>query len=325
MNGSATAVSHPNIAFIKYWGNRDHDLRLASSGSISMTLGALSTRTAVRFDPRLAADQLTLNGQGATEEARLRVSAHLDLVRERSSLTEYAHVESENDFPSGAGLASSASAFASLTLAACAAASLQLGPHELSRLARRGSGSAGRSIFGGFVEALTGPVDADGYALPIAPAEHWALVDWIVVVHSAAKSIGSSEGHRLADSSPLQAARIADAPRRLNLCRQAILRRDFSALAEIAELDSDRMHAVMQTSQPPLLYWQPQSIELMHAVRRWRLEGLPVCYSLDAGPNVHCLCPSDHADEVGSRLRALCPEARLIRSGPGGPARLVEA
>jgi len=323
--GAAAAVSHPNIAFIKYWGNRQDDLRLPANGSISMTLGALLTRTSVRFDPQLGADQLTVNGQPASEEARLRVSAHLDYIRGLSRSSERAVVDSQNDFPSAAGLASSASAFASLTLAACAAARLELDPRAYSRVARRGSGSAGRSVFGGFVEAYTGEADLDGYAQQLAAPDHWDLVDWIVITSQAAKPVGSSDGHRLAATSPLQAARLADAPRRLNLCRQAILQRDFAALARVVELDSNLMHAVMLTSQPALLYWQPETVELMHSISRWREQGLSVCYTVDAGPNVHCLCLGEQAEQVRHQLESLVPEARMIRSGAGGPARLVSA
>ena len=323
--GAAVAVSHPNIAFIKYWGNRQDALRLPANGSISMTLGGLLTRTSVRFDPQLGADQLTLNGQPASEEARLRVTGHLDYIRGLSRSSEHAVVESQSDFPSAAGLASSASAFASLTLAACAAAALELDSREFSRIARRGSGSACRSVFGGFVEACTGEADSDGYAQQLAAPDHWDLVDWIVITSQAPKPVGSSQGHRLAASSPLQAARVADAPRRLNLCRQAILGRDFAALASIVEEDSNLMHAVMLTSQPALMYWQPETVTLMQAIRAWREQGLSVCYTVDAGPNVHCLCLGEQAEQVGRELESLVPEARLIRSGAGGAARLVGA
>ena len=323
--GAAVAVSHPNIAFIKYWGNRQDALRLPANGSISMTLGGLLTRTSVRFDPQLGADQLALNGQPASEEARLRVAAHLDYIRGLSRSSEHAVVESQSDFPSAAGLASSASAFASLTLAACAAAALELDSREFSRIARRGSGSACRSVFGGFVEAYTGEADPDGYAQQLAAPDHWDLVDWIVITSQAPKPVGSSEGHRLAATSPLQAARVADTPRRLDLCRQAILQRDFAALAGIVEQDSNLMHAVMLSSQPALMYWQPETVTLMQAIRGWREQGLSVCYSIDAGPNVHCLCLGEQAEQVGRELESLVPEARLIRSGAGGPARLVGA
>ncbi len=324
-DGVATAVSHPNIAFIKYWGNRDERIRLPANGSLSMTLGGLHTRTSVRFDAALQADEVSLNGAPASPGSVQRVAAHLDHIRSLSGVAEYAAVSSESDFPTGAGLASSASAFASLTLAACAAAAYAVDPQVASRIARRGSGSACRSLFGGFVEGLTGDADKDGYAQQLAPPEHWDLVDWIVVFDQQPKEVGSSDGHRRATTSPLQAARVADTPRRLDLCRRAIQERDFDALAEVVELDSHLMHAVMLTSQPPLMYWQPETLDLLRTVRGWRADGLRACCTVDAGPNVHCLSPADAADELHRALQQHCPQARLIRGIPGQAACLVEA
>ncbi len=137
------------------------------------------------------------------------------------------------------------------------------------------------------------------------------------------KPTGSSEGHPLAQTSPLQAARVADTPRRLALCRQAILKRDFDALAELVELDSNMMHAVMMTSTPPLLYWRPETIAIMQAVQEWRLGGLPVFYTIDAGPNVHVLCPADRADEVADRLQAVPGVTGILTATTGGPAQLI--
>lgn len=320
---SATAISHPNIAFIKYWGNRDHQLRLPANGSISMTLGGLETVTTVAFDPTLNADQTTINGMPASPETQLRVSDHLRLIRALADPLPHAQVDSESNFPIGAGLASSASAFASLTLAAAEAAGLELGPLELSRLARRGSGSASRSILGGFVELNTGGSDQDGYAQQIASVEHWGLVDWIALIEGQPKAVGSSRGHALADSSPLQPIRLAEANRRLDACREAIRSKDFEQLARIVELDCNLMHAVMMTSTPPLLYWTSRSLEIMRAVSSWRKDGLPVCYTVDAGPNVHCLCPQEVSEEVGLRLLTLDGSLDLIQAGMGGPTRLV--
>jgi diphosphomevalonate decarboxylase len=320
---TATAEAHPNIAFIKYWGNRDESLRLPANGSISMNLDGLHTRTTVAFDTALEADRLTLAGKPASGPALERVSATLDLVRGMGGMNERAEVVSENNFPSGAGIASSASAFAALALAASLAAGLELSEVELSRLARRGSGSACRSVPGGFVEWRIGTGDADSYAVSIAPPEHWELVDCVAVVSAGHKETGSTAGHALAGTSPLQAARVADAPRRLDLCRRAILARDFEALAGVVELDSDLMHAVMMTSRPPLPYWLPASLGVMQAVRAWRGAGLPVIYTVDAGPNVHVLCPRERAGEVEGRLGALPGVEQVLVAGVGGPARSV--
>jgi len=320
---TARAVASPNIALIKYWGNLDHNLRWPSNGSISLTLGGLETRTTVTFDETLPSDRLTVDGLTLPNSALLRVSEHLDRIRRIAGIHTPAHVESQNNFPAGVGVASSASAFAALTLAGTAAADLSLNPKELSRLARLGSGSACRSIFGGYVEWHAGETDADSYAEPLAPPEHWDLIDLIAVISREHKGVGSTQGHTLADTSPLQSARVADAPRRLNICRDALLHRDFPTLASIVELDSNLMHAVMFTSTPALIYWSPATLEVMHAVTAWRAEGLDVCYTIDAGPNVHCLCRKQHADQVEERLDYLPGVIDLLRAHPGGPASVI--
>ena len=323
--GAATAQASPNIAFIKYWGNRDDALRLPSNGSISMNLDGLYTRTTLRFQPSLPYDELIINGHEVTGHGLERVSAFLDLVREMSGSKLFAEVISENNFPSGAGIASSASSFAALSLAATHAVGLELNEAELSRLARRGSGSACRSIPGGFVEWQSGTDDQDSFATSLAPPHHWPLADCIAVVSTLHKKTGSSEGHALAATSPLQAGRVADAPRRLELCRTAILERDFAALADILELDSDMMHSVMMTSTPPLVYWQAETMNVLKAVRSWRSAGLPAAYTVDAGPNVHILCPVEHSREVEKRLRGLNGVHDVLVAKAGGPATLVRA
>jgi diphosphomevalonate decarboxylase len=318
-----SAISHPNIAFIKYWGNRDDALRLPANGSISMNLDGLFTRTTVQFDPVLTQDRLILNNQPASGPALARVARFLDLVRALAGEQLYAHIESEYNFPTGAGIASSASAFAALALAASRAIGLELTEGELSRLARRGSGSAARSIPTGFVEWLPGETDTDSYAVSIAPPDHWRLADCITILQSAHKPVGSTQGHAIAHTSPLQAARVAHAPERLNICRQALLQRDFRAFASMVELDSNLMHAVMMTSTPPLFYWEPASLLIMKAVKEWRAAGCEVCYTLDAGPNVHVICQAAIAGQVKDKLANIPGVQQVLIALPGGPARLV--
>ena len=319
-----TALANPNIAFIKYWGNRDEALRLPANGSISMNLEGLETRTTVLFDTVLPADDVKINGKIAGEGARARVSQMLDEVRTLSGIHPFARVESENNFPTGTGIASSAAAFAALALASSRAAGLDLDEAALSRLARHGSGSACRSIPGGFVEWAAEKGDADSYAVSIAPPEHWDLADCIAIISADQKLTGSTEGHALARTSPLQFARVEDTPRRLDICRNAILKRDFAAFAEIVEEDSNLMHAVMMTSRPPLFYWQPATLAVIQAVRVGRTNGLEVCSTIDAGPNVHVIC-TDAAAEETARLVGNLPGVREVRLAKvGGPARLVE-
>jgi diphosphomevalonate decarboxylase len=320
---TATAQAHPNIAFIKYWGNRDNHLRLPMNGSLSMNLDGLTTRTTVSFQPSLPFDELIINGHEVTGAGLKRVSEILDLIRGQANINHKAEVLTENNFPSGAGIASSASAFAALALAGSKAAGLDLSERELSRLARRGSGSASRSILDGFVEWQAGSSDDDSYAFSIAPPSHWQLIDLIAIVSASHKKTGSTEGHAVAPTSPLQAARVADAPRRLDLCRRAILEKDFNAFTSIVELDSDMMHAVMMTSAPALHYWKPASLAVMEAVRAWRMDGLPACYTVDAGANVHVLTLETEAQTIEKNLRGIAGVDKIIVARPGGAAKIV--
>jgi len=319
---SSTALAHPNIAFIKYWGNRDNALRLPVNGSISMNLAGLFTRTTVSFNSEKR-DSLSINKQEVTGKGLDRVSYILDLVRKMANIDERAEVTSENNFPAGAGIASSAAAFAALALASSRAAGLTLSEAQLSVLARRGSGSASRSIPAGFVEWQMGKDEADSYAFSIASADHWNLVDCVAIVSSSHKKTGSTEGHAIAGTSPLQDARVEDAPRRIEICRNAILKKDFEAFANIIEHDSDIMHSVMMTSNPPLMYWQSATVEIFHQVREWRASGLPVGYTVDAGANVHVICLGDSAKEVEKRLREIPGVSDVLVAGVGGAAKVV--
>ena len=362
----ATAVANPNIAFIKYWGNRDDRLRLAANSSLSMNLAGLETRTTVEFSlqtavsslqtaegrrlqsslqatdaaPGMARDEITVGGRRLEGEEAERVTEVLDRVREMASSPRWdssstavptlavsgrwsAVVESTSNFPQGAGIASSAAGFAALAVAAAAAAGLSLTEAELSRLARRGSGSACRSVPGGFVEWEATGRDETSFARSIAPPEHWALTDLVAVVSREPKAVGSTGGHALAATSPLQGARIAGAPGRLAECKAALLERDFERFAAVVEQDSDLMHAVMMTSVPALQYRLPEALAMMRAIRRWRAEGLAVCYTVDAGPNVHVICAPGAAGEARRELEKLDGVMEILEAGVGGPARVV--
>ncbi len=323
-NFSASAIAHPNIALIKYWGNRDHELRIPENGSISFNLDGLYTKTKVTFESSLENDILEINGQIIGNSELKRVSQFLRWVSEISGKHYFAKVISENNFPIAAGIASSASAFAALSLAATKAFDLELSEKELSRLARRGSGSACRSIPDGFVEWKPGRTDEDLYAVSIAPSSHWDLVDVIAVVKGKHKSVGSTAGHALAHTSPIQKARVADAPRRLDIGRNAIMKKDFLALAEIVEVDSNLMHAVMMTSNPSLIYWEPTTITIMKTIPELRQTGIPVCYTLDAGPNVHVIVESKFVKKIEERLSELAGIEKILVASVGGPAKVIQ-
>ncbi len=318
----ATAIAHPNIAFIKYWGNEDDALRLPANPSLSMNLGDLQTSTRVTFSDSFRIDELKINGQSITGPAMKRVSSSLDLVRTEANLHLPARIESESNFPVGSGIASSAAAFAALSVAGAAAAGLQPDEAALSRLARRGSGSASRSVPTGYCQWLTGN-DKTSVATSIAPPDYWDLCDLVVVVSQEHKAVGSTGGHAIASSSSLQAARVAGAETRLQACRAALLERDLSKMGPIIEEDAVIMHSVMMSSQPPLYYWNAATMALIQATQQWRAEGLEVYFTIDAGPNVHLICETSQAKAVEKAVRQIVGVQDVLSSGPGGPARLI--
>jgi diphosphomevalonate decarboxylase len=320
--GRATAVSCSNIAFIKYWGNRDPALRLPNNDSLSMNLSAATTTTTVEWDPGLADDQVVIQDREAQGERRARVVRHLDRIRAMAGLSSRARVTSENSFPMATGIASSASAFAALSLAASAAAGLNLSERELSCLARLGSGSACRSVPAGFTWWHAGHSHATSYAESIAGPDHWDLRDLVAVVSITPKAVSSADGHRLAPTSPFYAARLAALPARLQVVKEALLVRDFVRLGAAIEAEAIELHVIAMTSRPPIIYWLPVTLAVIQAVRDWRAEGLPVCFTLDAGPNVHLICPADHAPAVERRLIALPGVAQVIACAPGGGVQL---
>jgi diphosphomevalonate decarboxylase len=290
-----------------------------------MNLHGLETVTEVTFDTSKTSDSFVLNGIEQAGQSLSRVSAHLDNVRRIAGVTTYAHVNSNNSFPTGTGIASSASAFAALTLATCNSLSLDLSESELSALARLGSGSASRSIPSGFVEWAPGHDHKSSIAVAIAPPEHWRIMDFVVVVSKSHKDVGSTSGHMLANTSILQAPRVHDAPRRLSTCREAILSRDIEQLIQIIEEDALLMHSVMMTSVPPLLYWTPETLRVINSVRRWHAEGIPVGFTIDAGPNVHIITTVEGSDEVRCRLQQLDCILEVIEATPGSGASVVKA
>ncbi len=324
-NLHAAAVANPNIAFIKYWGDRDHRIHLPVNGSISMVMDGLETHTSVSFDPTLRDDSLTLNGISTSGNSLLRVQRFLQYVRDLVGEQIFARVESANNFPMGAGIASSASAFAALSLAATRALGMELSEMDLSRLARLGSGSACRSIPGGFSEWIAGSNDSTSFAQSIAPPDHWDLVDVVVIISREHKKVGSIEGHRLASTSPFQNTRVAGANHRLDVCRSALLLKDFDMFADIVEFDSNLMHAVMMTSNPPLFFWEPDSLQLIKEVPHWRKSGLPVCYTLDAGPNVHLITLSEYTDEIKQKISGITNAHNFLTATPGKGARACDS
>lgn len=322
---SATAEAGANIALTKYWGDADADLRIPANDSISLTLDRTRTVTTVSFRPDRPTDEVVVDGRVAAGPARERVVAHLDLLRGLAGVPWPARVVSRSNFPAAAGIASSAAGFAALTVAAAAALRLQLTARELSRLARRGSGSAARSIFGGFALLHAGTTDEQAYAEPLQEAGWWEVRDLIAVVSRAEKSVPSTTGHRLARTSPVHPARVAQVPGLNERLRQALAERDFTALGEVAEQDALLMHAVTMTSRPAILYWLPGTLAVMRKVRRWREEGVPAYFTIDAGSTVHVLTLPEHQGRLLADLQADPLVEQVLACGPGAGARPVEA
>jgi diphosphomevalonate decarboxylase len=315
-----TVRAGSNIAFIKYWGVDDADINLPQTSSISMTLADAHTTTTVAWAAPgdLDHDEITIDGRTLPGEAGARVVRHLDRIRALAQSRQYARVASRNNFPMASGIASSASGFAALTVAGCQAIGLTLSPTQLSALARRGSGSASRSLFGGYVRWERGHDDATSVAHSLYSVEHWDLVDLVAIVSRGEKSVSSEGGHRLAATSPLNQARVDHVAALLPQVEQAIGARDLAALGEAIEWDALAMHAVMQTGTPSLLYWQAGTVAILQAVRAWRADdGLQVYFTIDAGPNVHVICAAHDAAVVQSRLAALPAVEEILVTHPG--------
>jgi len=320
----ATARACSNIAFIKYWGNQDEAIKVPVNSSISMNLDGIYTETSVRWDDTLTSDELVLNGEATTGQALNRVTEHLSFIRNRLNIKSFASVKSVNNFPMGAGIASSASSFAALTVAAVKATGADVSERVLTSIARLGSGSASRSIPSGFVIWHQGNSHETSYAESFATPDYWDLVDVIAIISGEHKAVGSRQGHTSANTSDLQNARVSGAGERLKICQNAILSRDFVTFADVVEYDSNLMHAVMMTSRPPLFYWLPTTLTVMDGVRHWRANGVNVCYTLDAGPNVHCICLRADAEKVANNLREIQGVKDVRVAGVGGGAHLIE-
>jgi diphosphomevalonate decarboxylase len=325
MSKKASARARANIALVKYWGKADERLNTPAVGSISITLEALWSETEVHFLSELSEDRFVLNGERRGGQLA-RVSACLDVLRQRAGIVTRADVMSRNNFPTGAGLASSASGFAALAAAANAALELGLTDRELSIVARRGSGSAARSIFGGYVEMHAGCAadGSDSFAEPLASASTWPLDVVVAITETAEKAVGSGPGmQRSAESSPYYAAWVETSARDLATAREAIAGRDFDKLAAVAEHSCLKMHATAMASEPGLLYWNPATVECIETVRALRRDGVPVFFTIDAGPQVKAICEPAARATVSAALGSLPGVVKELASGLGPGVELL--
>lgn len=314
----AAAQAQPNIALVKYWGKKDTERNLPAAGSLSLTLDALWTRMSVTFDD-IDRDSLLVNG--AASPAMLpRVSRCLDAVagKDRSP----ARIESESNFPIGAGLASSASAFAALVVAADAAIGGDLDTLSLARVAGRASGSAARSLYGGIVELTAGENEID--VAQIADCEDWPLEVVVAITATAEKPVGSGDAMiRSAESSPFYSDWITRQTDDLDTARAAVRERDFASLAAVSEHNCLKMHSVMWTSRPPIVYWNKATIACMETIRSLQSDGVPVFFTIDAGPQVKAVCLPEVSAVVRAALTQTSGVVDTMASGLGRGARLM--
>jgi diphosphomevalonate decarboxylase len=327
MNYRAAAKAYSNIALVKYWGKQASPLNLPAVGSISVTLNELHTTTQISFSKDVDQDRLILNKMRASKEVEQRVCNFLDLVRSAANVNLKAEVISDNNFPTGAGLASSASAFAALALAGCSALRLNLSKAALSELARRGSGSAARSIYGGFVEMKKGEKGdgSDAIAIQLADHNYWDLRLLILVTSEAEKEISSTSGmNHTAQTSPYYSQWVINSGGDIDSVRSAIASKDFEKLGEITEYSCLKMHALSLSARPAIIYWNALTLDLMHAVRDLRRSGLPVYFTIDAGPQVKVITVPQYIERIKGELAHIPGIKKSIETSLGPDAETLE-
>ncbi|MBI4080819.1 MAG: diphosphomevalonate decarboxylase [Candidatus Levybacteria bacterium] len=356
----ATAIAPSNIAFIKYWGRKDEELRLPENGSVSMNLSNLLTTTTVEFDGKYKADEVFISsviasgakpstGRYLAKQSHVilnqaespaaqraawvqndklnsdkKIIQHLDRIRKMAKISKKAKVVSQNNFPRGTGLSSSASGFAALTVAASNAASLQLSEKELSILARLGSGSACRSIPDGFVEWLDGDTSDTSYAHTIFPPDHWDIVDVAVILTEEVKDVSTSEGQKSARTSPFYELRLQNIKNKIANIKDYIKDKKFQAFGEIVEQEALELHAIMLTSTPSLIYWYPATITVMKHVKKWRKEGLEVYFTMNTGQNIHLMCEGKDKEALLSRIKELPDVKDVIVNTPAKGTQITQ-
>ena len=313
----ATTIAPSNIAFIKYWGKKDEELKLPENSSISMNLSNLITTTTVEFNPEFKKDLVVIDNKIDAKESN-RVIKHLDLIRKKANIFLKAKVVSNNNFPDGTGLSSSASGFSALTLAATKATSLNLQESELSILARQGSGSACRSIPDGFVEWV------GEEAKSLYPPEYWAIVDVVAIISQEKKETSSTDGQKFASTSPFFQTRLNNINEKIIRLKEALETKNFTEFGKIVESEALELHAIMLTSTPSLIYWQPETIKLMKLVKKWRSEGLEVYFTINTGQDIHLIIEEKNTKELVKKLKDIKEVKNIIVNSPAVGARLTE-
>ena len=321
-----TAKANANIALIKYWGKKIANLNIPQNNSISVTLSELETITTVEFHTKYTKDILIINGNMQDKIETQRVSQHLNLIREMANITQKAKVVSVNNFPTSTGLASSSSAFAALSLAATQAAGITLNSHDLSILARKGSGSACRSIHSGFVEWIGGNTDSESFSKQLLTPDKWPDFRIVVVITSnEAKDIKSTMGmDQTVATSPMYKTWLETIKQDIEIMRRAIEIKDFTLLGETAERNCLKMHATMLTTVPPLIYWNDITVNIIKSIIKWRNQGLECYFTIDAGAQVKILCEQENIEKLKLKLSELRGIQDIIICNPGPAPKIID-
>ncbi len=334
MNGFYRATVASNIAFLKYWGKRDKALQWPANDSLSMTLDQLKTETRARLyqgDDHL----FRFEGRVYTRQTRQfdKAFRHLDELARLLGEERRLEIDTLNHFPIGAGMASSASGLAALTIATLAAwldaptfdrlAAQGFSAERLAHLSRLGSGSAGRSLFGGYVVWEAGVTADQQRVWPFAPATAWNLRDTVVVCSADEKSLSSSDAHQEAWSSPLFKPRLAGLPERMKAMQAALERRDMESLGPLLETEALEMHAVIMTAGQPHQYLAEASLDFLVRLRNARQAGKVQAYfTIDAGPNIHVIHEASEHEKLCQWLKSEYPTQLLLHDKVGSGPQL---
>lgn len=321
--GLGIAQASPSLALVKYWGKSDTRANLPATPSIAVTLQKLCSETRVwAIRPSALGkhieDQVWLDGE---YQKPGRFFAYFEGLREVLGRDIAFWAESTNNFPTAAGLASSSSGFAALTLAACAAAGFRAETELLSSLARLGSGSAARSLYGGFTLLPA----ASESALQLHSHEYWDELRLVVVrIQDGPKDLSSREAmERTRLTSPYYDAWVNDAQNVCNEARVALENRDIEALGNAMRVSYLRMFATMFSSRPPYIYWKPDSLRVIHLCEELRNQGLPAWETMDAGPQVKILTTASAVDRVLDAVSSEIGEHKTIVDRVGSGPRVL--
>jgi len=318
------AAACANVALVKYWGKRDLEANLPAVGSISLTLDGLEAHARISANSR---ERFTSHGTPVSGKAQQAMVHFLDWLAASRGHDIPLAVDIETNFPVAAGLASSAAIYCATATAGLSFLEAEVSRKELSSIARRGSGSASRSVFGGLVEWHRG-TNADGddsFAEPLLEADDWELGMVVAILDEGKKKTSSRDAMRhVADTSPLYAGWLEAQEADLECMREAIRARDFSAMGRITEESTLRMHAVTMAARPAVLYWKPATLQVMETVKEMRDGGLQAYFTMDAGPQVKVLCRQEDMSEVAAKLQALSPVVRVLQARAGAGVRILE-